>query len=351
MFEPDYRNLVDCAYNRKPRRIPLYEHNVNAGIIERITGQTFVSFFFEQNYKEFFKPYCKFFLDYGYDAVTYESCVTEFLPYGGALSQPRTGYIDSMERYLSYPFEEAVRIYIERSAPRFDALRACMPKGMKAVGGVGNGVFEIVQDLCGFENLCILKYEEPEIFEGIFRKAGDMLVQIWTWFLREYGDIYCVARFGDDLGYKTGTLLSPQDIREYILPQYRRVISLIHEAGLPFLLHSCGNIFEVMPDIIACGIDAKHSNEDQIADMEEWVRKYGDKIGNFGGIDTDHLVRMDNILLEKEVSRIYALAEKKAGGFAIGSGNSIPDYVDCEKYLLMIDTVRRLRGDFGGKKI
>ena len=93
------------------------------------------------------------------------------------------------------------------------------------------------------------------------------------------------------------------------------------------------------------GIDAKHSNEDQIAPMSEWVARYGDRIGNFGGIDTDHLVRMEREELVQLVSDIYRLAESKDGGFAIGSGNSIPDYVDPERYLVMIDTVRCLRGD------
>ena len=73
--------------------------------------------------------------------------------------------------------------------------------------------------------------------------------------------------------------------------------------------------------------------------------RYGSRIGNFGGIDTDNLVRLDKESLVRNVTRIYKMAEAKKGGFAIGSGNSIPAYVDPEKYMLMVNTVRNLRGD------
>ena len=90
------------------------------------------------------------------------------------------------------------------------------------------------------------------------------------------------------MGFKSTTLLPPEEIREHIIPQYRRIVGAVHQAGKPFLLHSCGCIFDVMEDLIqVAGIDAKHSNEDQIAPFPEWVKRYGDRIGNFGGIDTD----------------------------------------------------------------
>lgn len=62
-------------------------------------------------------------------------------------------------------------------------------------------------------------------------------------------------------------------------------------------------------------IDAKHSNEDQIALMSRWVNSYGSRIGNFGGIDTDAYVRMSDADLKEYVTQIYKLAEQKEGGF------------------------------------
>ena len=76
-------------------------------------------------------------------------------------------------------------------------------------------------------------------------------------------------RMGEELGHRTSTMLEPTTIINHILPQTKRIIDLVHHAEKKFLLHSCGNIFEIMPDIITLGIDAKHSNEDQIAPFDE----------------------------------------------------------------------------------
>lgn len=348
-YKPNYQNIVDVALNRKPQRIPLYEHYVSYNMIEKITNTQLSRYYWRtpEELQLMFANYTAFFRDYGYDAVSFECSVTDILPHGGALSGSGKGYIDSQETFDAYPWESVKELYINRFKPYFDALAESMPDGMKAIGGVGNGVFEIVQDLVGYENLCIFSFEEPELYASLFEKVGQILYEIWQWFLKNYSDVYCICRFGDDLGYKSNTLLSHEDIRKHIIPQYTRIVDLVHQYGRPFLLHSCGKIFAVMEDLIdVVKIDAKHSNEDQIAEMSVWVERYGDRIGNFGGIDTDHLARMDNDLLKKKVEDVYRLAEQKNGGFAIGSGNSIPDYVDVEKYLLMINTVRTLRGDF-----
>ena len=79
-----------------------------------------------------------------------------------------------------------------------------------------------------------------------------------------------------------------------------------------------------------------------VAPFSKWVVDYGDRIGNFGGID---------ILCQKTPDEIKAytidILESTGGqgGIAIGSGNSIPDYVPVEGYLAMINTVCEFSGD------
>lgn len=77
---------------------------------------------------------------------------------------------------------------------------------MKAIGGVGNGIFECVQDIVGFMQLCYLSVDDRQLYEDLFRRMYEVSRRIWERFLREFGDIYCVVRFGDDLGYKVNTL-------------------------------------------------------------------------------------------------------------------------------------------------
>lgn len=346
-FQPDYRNIVQAARNETPARIPLYDHKVGDGIISKIMGEKVgIGDGSAEALSRYFELYDRFFLHMGYDTVTFEGCITRVLPGGGALGNHADPAIKTREDFEKYPFDKVPALYAERFGPQFDALRAHMPEGMKAIGGVGNGVFEITQDLVGYENLMLLTYDDEELYSDLFKRVGAMMREIWSWFLRNYADVFCVCRFGDDLGYKSATLMAPDEIRGHIIPEYAKIVSLVHEAGRPFLLHSCGCIFDVFDDIInVAGIDAKHSNEDAIAPFSRWVDEYGDRIGNFGGVDTDHLVRTEDEELVRIVRDVYEHCKTGHGGIAIGSGNSIPDYVDVNKYVLMTRTVRECRGD------
>ena len=347
MPNPDYGNIVNAALNKKTNRIPMYEHIISTKIMETIQGKKFGELY-AGNYadkKEFFRNYCGFFRDCGYDAVSFECCVGYIMPGSGALGNHKEGIIKTRADFDAYPWDKIPEIFFSRHREYYRALAETMPSGMKGIGGVGNGIFECVQDIVGFEQLCYIKSDDENLYAGLFAKVGDTLVKIWKQFLDEFGDLFCVCRMGDDLGYKTNTLLSAQDIRKFIIPQYRRIVDEIHAHGKPFLLHSCGNLFNVMDDIInGAGIDAKHSNEDVISPYSKWINDYGDRIGNFGGLDTDVLCDSSAVDLVSYTTGVYRLCESKGRGAAIGSGNSIPDYTSPGRYSLMMETVRSLRG-------
>lgn len=346
-FQPDYRHVENAARNREASRLPLYEHLVDFGKIGEFYHRNFDGWYdgSEKDMEEYFHYYCRFFKDNGYDIVPFECCVSGILPGGGALGDSRVDpAIKTMEDFRNYPWGELPDRFFEANGKMLCALRKQLPEGMKAVGGVGNGIFECVQDLAGYERLCYMMYDEEALFEGLFRNIGRNNLAIWERFMREYGDLYCVLRFGDDMGYKSNTLLAADTIREFVIPQYKPIIDLVHSYGKPFLLHSCGCIFSVMEDLIAAGIDAKHSNEDQIALFPEWVERYGGRIGNFGGFDVDAVCRLDKKALREYIVEVLRKVEGH-GGVAVGTGNSIPSYVPLENYLNMVEIVREYRGE------
>lgn len=349
MFEPDYRNIVKSARNIAVERLPLYEHFISYEKIGEILGVDMRSLYQgdDRDIHEFFRLYCNFFKKYGYDTVSFEECICSVMPGAGALYDQRVApAIVSEDDFEHYPWEDIEDLYFERYSRSFRALRDEMPEGMQAVGGVGNGIFECVQDLTGYMGLCYMKADNEELYKRIFYKVGEVNLKIWKRFLAEFGDCYCVLRFGDDLGYKCSTLLSPEDIKEFILPQYKPIVDAVHNCGKPFLIHSCGKIFDVMDDLIhRVGIDAKHSNEDQIASFPEWVEKYGKEIGNFGGADVDMVCRASRQEMKEYIFDMLDIVRGR-GGIAVGTGNSIPEYVPAEGYLNMIEIVREYRGDF-----
>jgi uroporphyrinogen decarboxylase len=344
-YQPEVRHMMDVLHNRRPSRLPVYEHIINPGFMEKVFDLAFAELIDgdDADLAEYFAHYCRFFREMTYDTVSYEVCITEILPGGGALLGERPGPIQSRADFERYPWDALPARFWETATPRFEALIAALPPGMKALGGVGNGIFEISEDLVGYEQLAYMQVDDPELFADLYRKIGDLMARIWTQFLARYRASFVICRIGDDLGYKTSTLVSPQTIRTHMVPQYRRVIELIHRAGRPFLWHSCGRVFAVMEDMIEAGIDAKHSNEDVIAPFDTWIERYGDRIGLLGGVDVDILCREDPEAIFERVVAMGKRFRAQTKGYALGSGNSIPDYVPVEGYLAMIRAAQALR--------
>jgi uroporphyrinogen decarboxylase len=344
---PDYRRMVNVVRNRRPAQLPIYEHLINPGFMEQAAGVAFAPLAGgdDADLVQYFRHHCGFFRAMTYDTVSYEVCITEILPGGGALLGEHPGPIQTRADFERYPWDELPDRFWSVAERRFQALAEAMPPGMKGLGGVGNGVFEISEDLVGYEQLAYMSVDDPELYADLYRKIGDLMVAIWSRFLERYTDLFAICRIGDDLGYKVSTLVAPRVIRRHIVPQYRRVIALVHGAGRPFLWHSCGNIFSVMEDMIDAGINAKHSNEDVIAPFDTWIERYGDRIGLLGGVDVDILCREDPDVIFERVVEMGRRFRAKAQGYALGSGNSIPDYVPVEGYLAMICAAQYLRSE------
>jgi uroporphyrinogen decarboxylase len=149
---------------------------------------------------------------------------------------------------------------------------------------------------------------------------------------------------GDDMGFKTATLISPQHLREYILPWHRRYAEIAHAQGKPYILHSCGNLREIMPDLVEdVRIDAKHSFEDAIQPVEDFHRLWHGQVAAIGGLDVDLLARGTEADVVRRTESILAACAPR-GGYAAGSGNTVTNYVPVDNYLAMVETVHRYNG-------
>jgi uroporphyrinogen decarboxylase len=131
-------------------------------------------------------------------------------------------------------------------------------------------------------------------------------------------------------------MLAPEQMRRYVFPWHERIVAAAHAAGKPAILHSCGNLEAVMDDVIdGIGYDAKHSFEDNILPVEDVYETYGDRIAVVGGIDVDYLVQADpHAIADRSAAMLQRTADR--GGYALGSGNSIPEYVPDQSFFAMI---------------
>lgn len=344
-FEPDYRNILKVLYNQRPDYLPLYEHNIDAPFISKCTGEelSLAACKSQSDLDCYFGKYISFWKKNTYDAFSYEAAICEILPEHGAILGGKSGPIQTRDDFNKYPFEDIPRIFWETYEPRLQSIRRMMPAGMKAYGGCGYGIFETAQDLVGYESLCTMQYLDPELFADLFQKIGELYETLWSRMVDEFDDLFVFYRMGDDLGHRTSTMLEPDTIRHFILPQQQKVIDIVHRKNKKFLLHSCGNIMSIMPDILKMGIDAKHSNEDQICLFDVWIDNYADKIGLFGGFDMNYLILNPYDQVYNKVLEEGTRFREKANGYGLGSGNSIPDYMQVEGFYAMVDAVKEIR--------
>ena len=133
-------------------------------------------------------------------------------------------------------------------------------------------------------------------------------------------------------------MLSPEDMRQYVFPWHKQIVEVIHQTGKPAILHSCGNLEKVMDDVIDdMKYDAKHSFEDVIEPVEQAYEKYGDRIAILGGIDLDFVCNSTPEEIQKRCKEMLERTGQK-GGYALGTGNSVPEYVPQENYFALIKT-------------
>ena len=343
-FSPDYNNLLDVLNNHRPTRLPVYEHHIDAPFISKVLGEHLDASGLKANdLEDYYRRVIGFWKDMTYDGFDFEAAICDILPGHGAIMGGMKGPVQTRDDFNKYPWNDIPVIFKETYIPHFEAIKKTLPQGMKAYGGCGYGIFEASQDLVGFEPLCIMQFMDPELFHDIFIRIGNLWVELWSWVISKYSDVFVFFRMGDDLGYKTSTMLDPEIIKCHIFPQYKRVIDLIHSSGRKFLLHSCGNIFPLMENIISLGIDAKHSNEDQIAPFSTWIEKYSSRIGLFGGFDLNLLILNDPDVVFKTVLEKGTEFRKNAHGYGLGSGNSIPGYIPVGGFMAMIEAVKEIR--------
>jgi uroporphyrinogen decarboxylase len=200
-------------------------------------------------------------------------------------------------------------------------------------------LWESVRELFGFESFCYALYEQPDLVQAMFDRVGAFIAAI----ARTLCDYTCFGALylSDDLGYKTGLMLSPEAIRHYLLPWHQRLAALTHHHDKLFLFHSCGQMYALIDDYIdRVRIDAKHSFEENVLPVTEAKRQFGTRLTLLGGMDVDLLARADLPTIRAKTREILAVCHP-GGGYFLGSGNWVTDYIPVENYLAMLEEARR----------
>jgi len=215
-----------------------------------------------------------------------------------------------------------------------------MPDGMGLIANHAGGIFEHLSGLMGYETLCLGLYDQPELVRAVADRVGGLMEGFYRRILQIPR---LIAVFpGDDMGFRTGTLIGPDHLRRYTLGWHRKFAEMTHAAGLPYFLHSCGNLAGIMGDLIDdVGIDGKHSFEDVIMPVEEVYRRWGGRTAILGGVDMDLLVSGSEEEVRARTRQILETCGVAGTGYCLGTGNTAANYVPLPNYRAMLDEGRR----------
>ncbi|MDR3219337.1 MAG: uroporphyrinogen decarboxylase family protein [Dysgonamonadaceae bacterium] len=185
-----------------------------------------------------------------------------------------------------------------------------IPPGYAVMGVVWSAHF---QDACaafGMETAFIKMLTEPEMFRAVIDRIADFYLKANEIFYEATkGKLHAVL-IGNDFGGQTGLMLSPELIREFVFDGTKKLIDQAKSYGLKVIHHSCGSIFEIIPDLIELGVDAIHPIQALAANMEpdRLKKAYGERISFCGGVDAQYLmVKGDPADVSKKVDELKSL--------------------------------------------
>ena len=244
------------------------------------------------------------------------------------------GPVTSWEEFERYPWPDPKKC----DTREIEWVEKNLPEGM-AIQASCCQIMEQVTWLMGYESLCLKLYDEPKLVDAMFERVGS----IWVEYVRLCVQFERVGvMFGsDDMGFKTQTMIAPEILREKGLPWHMRAARVAHEYGKLYFIHSCGNLESIMDDLIDyVKVDAKHSFEDAICPVDEMKGRYGSRVALLGGIDMDFMCRSSEEEIRRRVRRTLDACQR-GGGYCLGTGNSVANYIPVENYLAMLDEGRR----------
>jgi uroporphyrinogen decarboxylase len=326
LAEPDFDNVLAVLRRERPARPTLFEFFMNDDLYQRVTSAPRGAAAAQVRINAFRAAGYDYAIHWGSDfefqSGTRASVHTHSLDEGVVITD-RAGF----EAY-DWPDPDSSDYSPLESEARL------LPDGMKFIVAGSGGVLENAISLMGYSNLCLMLTDDPEMVREVIDCVGSRLLRHYELALA-YDSVGAIIS-NDDWGFKTQPMLSPAQLRRYVFPWHERIVAAAHSAGKPAILHSCGNLACVMDDIIdVMKFDGKHSFEDTIMPVEDAYENYGRRIAIMGGIDMDFLCRSTrDAIHERSKAMIKRSAER--GSYALGTGNSVPEYVPIENYFAMI---------------
>jgi len=248
--------------------------------------------------------------------------------------------VKTMDDWLKFkPMFEFSEVRINWDA--VDSAKKAQSKGVLVVGGIPGG-FDMPRQLMGEEFACICYYEQPELMHDILDTMTNTTFRVFERISEKL--LIDQLSVHEDLAGKSGSLVGPVQIRDFIKPYYRKVWDLLSSRGTKiFCQDSDGNVNSVVDAFLDCGLTVMYPMEPAAEmDVVELRKKYGKRLAMKGGIDK-HVLRKSKKDIRKELEyKMQPLMQQ--GGMVFGLDHRIPNGTPIENYRYYVDTGREILG-------
>ncbi|MFW6269676.1 MAG: uroporphyrinogen decarboxylase family protein, partial [Bacillota bacterium] len=142
------------------------------------------------------------------------------------------------------------------------------------------------------ETALIKMKTEPRMFKAVIDRITKFYLEANEIFYKAAAKKLDAVLIGNDFGSQTGLMVDPDSLRKFVLPGTRKLVEQAKSFDLKVIHHSCGSIYEIIPDLIEIGIDAIHPIQALAKNMaaEKLKKDFGDQISFCGGVDAQNLL-------------------------------------------------------------
>ena len=200
--------------------------------------------------------------------------------------------------------------------------------------------YDRFQSLVRSEELLMAIAEDPDWVREMFLTHAELTIEMAKLVFAQ-GYRFDGAFLFCDLGYRNASLFSPRSYRQVQFESDRLLYDFFHGHDMPVILHSCGRVTGLIPQLIEAGLDCLQPLEVKAGmDLVDLKREFGRDLAFMGGIDVRAMSDPDPATIEDEIARKFEVA-MRGGGYIYHSDHSVPNNVSLAQYERVMDLVRR----------
>jgi uroporphyrinogen decarboxylase len=149
------------------------------------------------------------------------------------------------------------------------------------------GPFGIAWQVRGMESIMLDMIENPALVESIVAHIEAFTLPLLKRFLETYKGAIDFVCCGDDFGTQLGLMIGREPFRRFFAPSLKRHFELARAHGVIAYQHCCGAIYDIIPDLIDCGVQVLNPIQTRAAGMDpaRLKREFGSALAFHGGID------------------------------------------------------------------